>query len=137
MSGETGGYNVHQFIIYQPLSNVPFAFLPERFFMNTAAECCNFYFPGKTCNTINVCGDRVPEGTPTTPAGTAVPTNKPTNRPTKVPGEIPTSHKNDVCHPDKKWHADTTLGKNEAGCVNNDSFPPGWDKVRLFEATTD
>eukprot|EP00956_Cyclotella_meneghiniana_P016678 scaffold26497_cov61-Cyclotella_meneghiniana.AAC.2 len=119
-----------------PWDNPP---MSDRFFFTAAADCCEFYFPKAQCFVINVCdGDGVPEELEpveaATPKPVAVPTMQPTSKPTKSAGDIPTLHENDNCHPLKKWHADTRLGKNEAGCTNNDVYPPSWDNPPLNES---
>ena len=102
--------------------------MSDRFFMTTPEECCAFYFNDDPCTVINVCG-----ATTAQPKASEAPSKRPTARPTRVPGDIPPSYKNDGCHPDRKWHADTTLGKEEAGCTNNDVFPPGWDQPPMVD----
>jgi hypothetical protein len=109
--------------------------MSERFFMATADECCAFYFNGKNCNVIDVCGDTsTTKTTSPTQKKAAQPTRMPTARPTKNRGEIPTLHVNDKCHPSKKWHADTRLSKTEAGCTNNDVYPPGWEDPGMADS---
>ena len=107
--------------------------MSDRFFYKTSKECCDFYFNGGDCKVIDACGGVVHDDDQEDDGATTAPTLKPTHKPTKTPGEIPITYQDDGCHPDRLWHADTRLGKYDAGCTNNDVYPPGWTKPPMSE----
>ena len=112
--------------------------MSERFFYKTSKECCDFYFNGDDCDVINVCGDedvivQEDDNNNKDDGTTQAPTVQPTHKPTKLPGDIPPTYQMDGCHPNRLWHADTRLGKYDAGCTNNDVYPPGWTKPPMSE----